>query len=297
MMMQPQRLFVARASRPCLRHGRDAHATAVLLALLLVTPLLSAQSTKPIILNDIGIDQKLGEQVPADLTFTDETGKTVRLGDYFTGEKPVVLTLVYYNCPMLCTMSLNDQTRAMGAMPLNPGDDFVIVTVSFDPREDPDLAAAKKKRYVHEFKKPKAGQAWHFLVGDEANIRRLTEAVGFRYAWDEKFQQYAHAAGLMVLTPQGKLSRYFYGVDYSSKDLRLALVEASEGKIGSPVEQMLLYCFTYDPATGKYSVAVLRLIRAGGIATVVLLGGFVALHLWRDSRRRASLPAASHEMT
>ena len=175
--------------------------------------------------------------------------------------------------------------------------DFEIVTVSFDPREGPDLAAAKKKRYVHEYRKPKAAEAWHFLVGDEANIRALTEVVGFRYAWDEKYQQYAHAAGLIVLTPQGRVSRYFYGVDYSSKDLRLALVEASEGKIGRPVEQMLLYCFTYDPASGKYSLAILRLIRAGGVLTLLLLGSFVAIHLWRDARARRAAAAVATEMT
>jgi protein SCO1/2 len=261
------------------------------ITLILFASLAGAQATKPVILNDIGIDQKLGAQVPLDLTFTDETGKTVRLGDYLNGQRPVVLTLVYYQCPMLCTMSLNDQTRALGAMPLNPGEDFDIVTVSFDPREGPDLAAAKKKRYIHEYKKPGAAKAWHFLVGDETNIRKLTEAVGFRYAWDEKFNQYAHAAGLMVLTPTGKLSRYFYGVDYSSKDLRLALVEASEGKIGSPVEQALLYCFTYDPSTGKYSLAILRLLRAAGVITVLAIASFVAVSLWRDRNRRKHLPA------
>ncbi len=181
--------------------------------------------------------------------------KTVHLSDYL-GKRPVILSLVYYQCPMLCTMSLNDLTRAMGAMPLNPGQDFEIVTVSFDPREGPDLALAKKKRYVHEYKKPGAAAAWHFLSGDEANIQKLTEAVGFRYAWDAKYNQYAHAAGFVVLTPSGKVSRYFYGVDYSSKDMRLARAEASEGKVSHPVESTF-FCTAgfhhYDPSTGKYS--------------------------------------------
>lgn len=250
---------------------------------LALAGMLHAQATRPAILNDIGIDQKLGVQVPADLIFADETGKTVRLGDYF-GKRPIILSLVYFECPMLCTMSLNDLTRAMGAMPLNPGDDFEIITISFDPREMTKLAAAKKKRYVHEYKKPKAGEAWHFLTGDEANIKKLTEVVGFRYAWDDKFDQYAHAAGFIVLTPQGVTSRYFYGVDYSSKDMRLALVEASNGTIGRPVEQILLYCFHYDPATGKYSLAILRLLKVAGTLTAAALGAFIVTNLLRDRR-------------
>ena len=276
--------LVAWASRPC-PHGRDGHATVVLLALLMAST-VSAQATKPVLLNDVGIDQKLGAQIPADLTFTDETGKIVRLSDYFTGQRPIVLSLVYYNCPMLCTMSLNDQTRAMQAMPLNPSTDFEIVTISFDAREGTDLAAAKKKRYIHEYHKPGASAGWHFLTGNEENIRKLTETVGFRYAWDAKYNQYAHAAGLMVLTPSGKISKYFYGVDYSSKDLRLALVEASEGKIGSPVEQMILYCFTYDPATGKYSLAILRLMRVFAVITAVGLATYMIIHFRRDARNR-----------
>ena len=258
---------------------------------LLIASFAHAQTPESGILRDVGIDQKLGVQVPRDLAFTDEAGKTVRLGDYF-GKRPIILSLVYYECPMLCTMSLNDLTRAMGAMPLNPGDDFEIVTVSFDSRESPQLAAAKKKRYVHEYKKPKAGQAWHFLVGDDENIKKLTETVGFRYAWDEKFEQYAHAAGFIVLTPDGVVSRYFYGVDYSSKDMRLALVEASDGRIGRAVEQILLYCFHYDPSTGRYSLAILRLLKVAGIATFAALASFVGINLWRERRNsRCAAPA------
>ena len=261
--------------------------TTSLLLLGLLAASTAAQATKPALLNDVGIDQKLGAQIPADLTFTDETGKIVRLSDYFTGQRPIVLSLVYYNCPMLCTMSLNDQTRAMQAMPLNPSTDFEIVTISFDAREGTDLAAAKKKRYIHEYHKPGAASGWHFLTGNEENIRKLTETVGFRYTWDPKYNQYAHAAGLMVLTPSGKISKYFYGVDYSSKDLRLALVEASEGKIGSPVEQMILYCFTYDPATGKYSLAILRLMRGFAVITAVGLATYMFINFRRDARNRA----------
>lgn len=255
------------------------------LLILLVAAAARAQATQPSILADVGIDQKLDVQVDPNLTFTDNDGHNVHLGDYF-GHRPIVLSLVYYQCPMLCTMSLNDLTRAMGAMPLNPGEDFEIVTVSFDPRETPDLAAAKKRHYVREYHKPHAADAWHFLVGEETNIRKLTDAVGFRYAWDAKFNQYAHAAGFIVLTPDGKTSRYFYGVDYSSKDLRLALVEASRGTISRPVEQILLYCFHYDPSTGRYSLAIMRLIRAGGVVTLLALGGYIALSLRRESLRR-----------
>ncbi len=250
---------------------------------LLFASLLRAQTTQPSLLSRIGIDQKLGAQVPTDLVFTDENGKTVHLSDYL-GKRPVILSLVYYQCPMLCTMSLNDLTRAMGAMPLNPGEDFEIVTVSFDPREGPDLALAKKKRYVHEYKKPGAAAAWHFLSGDEPNIQKLTEAVGFRYAWDEKYNQYAHAAGFVVLTPAGKVSRYFYGVDYSSKDMRLALAEASEGKVSHPVEQILLYCYHYDPSTGKYSLAILRLLKVAAAITAISVGAFLFVNFRRDLR-------------
>ena len=257
----------------------------ILIGFLLAST-LRAQATRPVqspLLNRIGIDQKLGAQVPGNLVFTDETGKTVHFSDYL-GKKPVILSLVYYNCPMLCTMSLNDLTHAMGAMPLNPGDDFEIVTVSFDPREGPDLAMAKKKQYVHEYKKPKAAQAWHFLCGDETNIRKLTDTVGFRYAWDDKYGQYAHAAGFVVLTPKGTVSRYFYGVDYSSKDMRLALTEASQGTIGHPVDAFLLYCFHYDPSTGRYSLAILRLLKVAGAITVLGLGAFLFVNFRRDAR-------------
>lgn len=248
-------------------------------------PKLSPSPDKPnqSLLNDIGIDQKLGAQVSPDLQFTDETGKTVHLSDYL-GKRPVILSLVYYQCPMLCTMSLNDLTRAMGAMPLNPGEDFEIVTVSFDPREGPDLAKAKKNRYVHEYKKPKAGESWHFLTGDEPNIAAITKAVGFRYAWDEKFGQYAHAAGFVVLTPSGKVARYFYGVDYSSKDMRLAITEASENKISRPVEAIILYCYHYDPSTGRYSLSILRLMKILASITALGLGTYMFVNFRRDWR-------------
>ena len=243
-----------------------------------------AQTTQPSILNDVGIDQKLDAQLPADLTFKDENGATVQLGQYF-GKRPMILTLVYYKCPMLCTMVLNDLNRVMGAMPLNLGEQFDIVTVSFDPTETPDLAAKKKHQYVHSYGRPHAEEGWHFLTGDEASIKKLTDTVGFRYAWDPKWQQFAHASGIMVLTPEGKVSKYFYGVEYSALDLRLALTEAGKGKTGSLSEITLLYCFHYDPATGRYSLIVTRFVQLGAILTMATLGTFW-LVMYRHGRKQ-----------
>lgn len=242
-------------------------------------------ASRPSILDDIGIDQKLNAQVSLELPFRDEAGQTVRLGDYFK-DRPVVLALVYYRCPMLCTLVLNGTVRALRAVPLTPGKDFEVVAVSFDPREGSELAAEKKANYLKTYGHPETASGWHFLTGDEASIRKLTDAVGFRYKWDEANKQYAHASAIMVLTPQGKVSKYFYSVEYSSRDLRLALVEASENKIGSRVDQVLLYCYHYDPTTGKYGLAVMNLIRAGGALTLLALGTFIAVSTRRDRRRR-----------
>jgi len=252
-------------------------------------------ATQPAILNDVGIDQKLDAQVPLGATFRDEKGRTVQLKDYL-GKRPVVLALVYYNCPSLCTMVLNELTNCMKLMPTSAGAEFEVLTVSFDPKETPELATEKKFRYLRTYNRPTANAGWHFLTGDEASIRQLTQAVGFRYVWDTKFQQYVHASGIMVLTPQGRVARYFYGVRYDAKDLRLALTEASEGKISSPVERVLLYCFQYDPATGKYSLAIMRLVRAASILTVLVLGSFIIIHVRRDriaARASAATSATS----
>lgn len=245
-----------------------------------------AQQGLPSQLRNVGIDQRLNEQVPLDLTFYDETGKQVRLSDYF-GRKPVVLSLVYYDCPMLCTMILNGMLRSMRAIKLNVNEHFEVVTVSFDPREKPDLAAAKKAEYVKKYRRRGAAEGWHFLTGKEPSIRRLAQAVGFRYAYDPKTGQYAHASGIMILTPGGKLARYLYGIEYDARDLRLALVEASAGKIGTPVDQVLLYCFHYDPATGKYSLLIMKVIRVAGTATVLALAMFMFVMLRRDRRKRS----------
>jgi protein SCO1/2 len=244
-----------------------------------------AQSELPPQLQGVRIDQKLGNQVPLDLVFRDEHGRRVRLGEYF-GTRPVILVLAYYRCPMLCTQVLNGLVHSLWEVGLDMGDDFEVVTVSFDPRETPKLAAAKKMAYLDRYRKPGAAEGWHFLTGEQPAIQRLTEVVGFRYRYDAVKDQFAHASGIMVLTPRGKIARYFYGIDYSARDLRLGLVEASDNKIGSLADQFLLACFHYDPTTGKYGVAVMTFVRLGGVLTVLALGTFIVVQ-WRRERRRA----------
>ncbi len=245
------------------------------------------QSTEqPEIFREIGVDQKLDNQVPMNLEFTDEHGKKVTLADY-AGDRPIVFNLVYYGCPMLCGQVLNGLTRSLKMLkdvPMLPGKDFEIVTLSFDPRETPELALEKKQNYVKEYDQPGAAEHWHWLTGNEENIKKVTDAVGFRYAWDEKQQQFAHASVVFLLTPDGKVSRYFFGIEYSPKDLRLGLTEASDGKIGGPVEKILLLCYHYDATLGKYSMLVMRLIQVGGIITLLGIGSFMFLMLRRDYR-------------
>ncbi len=226
------------------------------------------------VLEKVDFEQFLGRQIPLDLRFRDEQGAEVTLGQYFQ-DRPVILSLTYYECPMLCSIVLNGLTSALRALPFDLGKEFVAVNVSFNPRETPEEASTKKAKYLAEYRRPGAEAGWHFLTGEEDSIRRLTEAVGFRYAWDERSQQYAHAAGIVLLTPQGKIARYFYGVEFAPRDLRFGLIEASQGKIGSPVDKLLLFCFHYDPATGTYSAWVLNAIRAGGVLTLLGLGLFL----------------------
>ncbi|HWE01282.1 MAG TPA: SCO family protein [Tepidisphaeraceae bacterium] len=263
-------------------------------ACLLCASLASAQVPAPIktgpvggppILRDVGIVSHEGDSIPFDLLFTDEKGRPVRLAQYF-GRRPIILALVYYRCPMLCTMVLNDLTRAMNSLTMQAGDQFDVLAVSFDPSETPALAAAKKEQYQRAYRRPHAEEGMHFLTGPQESISRLTNAVGFRYAWDPKFQQWAHSSGLVILTPDGHISRYFYGIDYAPNDLRLALAEAGEKKISRSVStRVLLYCFHYDPSTGKYGLAVMRMIQTGGIITLVLLGGSIWLTVRRDRKR------------
>jgi protein SCO1/2 len=269
----------------------------LLVAALVLAPLpIASAAPGPSVLKDVGIDQKLDVQVPADLMFHDEDGRDVRLGDYF-GKRPIVLALVYYKCPMLCTMVLNDLTKSMNSMKMNCGEQFDVLTVSFDPNETPTLAAEKKRQYIRAYRRPHAEEGWHFLTGSQASIESLTRTVGFRYAWDPKYQQYAHASGLILLTPEGKTSRYFYGIDYAPSDLELSLAEASHGKVTSVGDQILLFCFHYDPTTGRYSLMVSRLIAAGGVLTVLSLGSYMLLMFHRDRARHGTLVEGSARTT
>ncbi len=240
---------------------------------------------EPADLKKVAFDQKLNAQIPLDAPFRDETGQTVTLGDYFNKGRPVVLSLVYYDCPMLCTLVLNGLSGAMKGMSLNPGSDYDVVTVSFNPAETPALAAAKKKTYIQRYGHPEAASAWHFLTGEQASIDRLTQAVGFHYVYDPQTKIYAHATGIMIVTPDGHISKYLYGIDYAPRELRLALVDASSGRIGNAVDQVLLYCYHYDPSTGKYGLVVLNVIRLAGGATLVVLGSFIAVMVARERRR------------
>lgn len=225
---------------------------------------------RPELLKDVGIDQKLNDQIPLDLTFRDEHGKPVQLRQFF-GQKPVILSLVYFNCPMLCTQVLNGLTSSLKLQSLDAGKDFNVLTVSIDPTDKPLIAEARQEMYTGMYGRAGAAQGWRFLTGDDPQIKQLASAVGFRYAFDADSKQYAHASAIMVLTPEGKISRYLYGISYPSRDLRLALVEASEGKIGTPVDSILLFCYHYDPHTGKYGLLISRVIQAGGGLTVLLL--------------------------
>ena len=239
------------------------------------------------LLEDVRYDQKLDAQVPLDLLFRDEHGTAVTLGQFF-GKRPVILALVYYECPMLCSQVLNDLVAALRVLSLNPGQEFDVVAVSFNERETPGLAAVKKAGYMERYGRPGTERGFHFLTGSEAEIAQLTETVGFKYAWDADIKQYAHAAGIVVLTPDGRVSKYFYGLEYSPRDLRLGLVEAADRKIGTPVDTLLLYCYHYDPTTGKYGLAAMRAVQGGGLLVVAAMVTFW-IAMWRRSRRTPPL--------
>ena len=253
---------------------------AALIACLLFAGSLCATSRQdsaavtPPQLQGVGIDQRLNNQVPLDLKFRDETGQTVTLGSYF-GKKPVILSLVYYTCPMLCSMAENGLLNALRDVKFNIGEQYEVVTVSIDPTDTPEMAMGKKGVYVGLYGRPAAKHGWHFLVGDDPEIRALAGAVGFHYNYMPDTKQYAHATGIIVVTPQGKVSRYFYGIQYPARDIRLALVEASSEKIGNPVDAVLLYCCQYDPHTGKYSVAVAHVLKIAGAITILCMGTLI----------------------
>jgi protein SCO1/2 len=231
----------------------------------------------PPALSKVGIDQRLNEQVPLDLQFTDEQGQAVRLGDYFHSGRPVVVSLVYYDCPMLCGEVMQGMASTFKALQFTPGKEFEVVTLSIDPREKPELAAAKKKTFIGVLDRPEAASGWHFLTGERPQIDALANALGWHYHYDPKLDQFAHPAGIMLLTPQGKISQYYYGIEYSARDMRLGIIQASQNKIGSLTDQVLLYCYHYDPRSGKYGPVVMNIVRLAGGVTVLVLGGFLVL--------------------
>jgi protein SCO1/2 len=247
-------------------------------------------SAKVDLLQDIRFDQRLDEQVPVDLLFRDEHGATVRLGDYF-GKRPIVLALVYYECPMLCSQVLSGLVSALGVLRFDAGREYDVVAVSFNPREGPGLASGKKRSYMERYTRPGTDAGVHFLTGPPESIARLTASVGFQYAWDEETRQYAHAAGVVVLTPAGRVSKYFYGIEYSPRDLRLGLVQASAQTIGTPVDSLLLYCYHYDPTTGTYGLMTMTLVRIGGVLTILALVTFWVV-MWRRERHLAHMAGA-----
>jgi protein SCO1/2 len=230
----------------------------------------------------VRVDQRLNAQLPLDTIFRDENGKAVRLGDFFDGKRPVILNLVYYRCPMLCPVGTAALVDSISNIKFDLGSEYQIVTVSFDPTDTPKEATEKKRMYVKRYGREGAGDGWHFLTGSQQSITELVDAVGFRYFWDEQKKQFAHGSSLVVLTPGGRVARYIYGIEFPARDLRLALVEATDNRIATPTDQFLLLCYHYDPATGRYSRVAMNVVRAGGVATVLGLGGFVFLMIRRD---------------
>ncbi len=281
----------AASPRPGCTGPRKAAAVAALVAAaaMVCAPPTDAQprpmATK--VFNEVGIEQRLGDQIPLDLEFTDERGETVELGKYF-GERPVVLSLVYFKCQMLCPQVLEGMTGTFRTLDdMNIGREFDVLSVSFDHREGPADAVERKKKYIDQYDRPGAAEHWNFLTGDSLSIAKLADAVGFLYLYDEKTGQFAHASGLMVATPEGKLSRYLYGIEYKADDLRFSLMDASHEEIGSAVDKLLLLCYHYDPATGKYGLVVTNLLRAGGVLAILIVGGFMWINIRRERRKSA----------
>jgi protein SCO1/2 len=284
-----------------IRKGWQGAAAVMALGATLLAPSLVAQVSRydekqmapvsdkpPDILSKVGIAQRLNEQLPLSLTFTDDAGKQVQLASYF-GKKPAILALVYYQCPMLCSEELNGLTSALQMVSFVPGKDFSVIVISIDPTETTDLAAAKKRGYLKRYGHPETAAGWHFMTGTQENIDAVTKAVGFGYVKipgpDGRLTQFAHASAIQIVTPEGKLAQYYMGVEYSPKDLRLGLVEASANRIGSPVDNILTYCYHYDPQTNKHSLIVARVVQLGGLITLLLLGGFMLVMFRRDVRK------------
>jgi protein SCO1/2 len=240
-------------------------------------------SLKPEQLKEVTFKQRLNQQLPLDAPFKDEYGRDVTLGRYFNEKRPVILAFVYYTCPMLCTQVMNGISSSLRALTFTAGEDFDVVLVSFDPRDNAAAAAEKKRTHLKYWASESTSGGWHFLTGDEKTIRRVADAAGFNYRWDAATQQFAHVSGVLVATPDGKLARYFYGVEYSPKELRMALVESGQGHIGSPIDELLLYCYHYDPESGRYGVMIMNLVRAAGVLTVASMVGFIVMMRRRET--------------
>jgi protein SCO1 len=257
---------------------------AALFSLFASLPALSDEKI-PTELQEIGIDENVGQKIDLTLPFRDETGQNVTLKNYFDGQKPVLLYLVYYGCPNLCTMVLNGGIESMKGITWNPGENYEVVAISIDSREKPELAREKKAAYLKEFGRPETGKGWHFLTGDEPSVAAITKQIGFRYKWDEESQQFAHGSAIFVLTPEGKISRYLFGIQYPPRDLKFAMLEASQGKTGSFMDRIVLFCFRYDASTKKYVLLAERIMTAGGALTLLVMG-FIFSRFWKHERTR-----------
>ena len=265
-------------------YGQEGESSPAVMKDIGTGPGLDASAT-PEILKHVGIEQKIGASLPLDLEFNDESGTPVRLGSYF-GDKPVILTLVYYDCPMLCTEVLNGLNRSLAPLNYSIGEEFEVVTVSFDPRETPTLASQKKAVYTQRYGRPGTKEGWHFLTGDAPAIDALTETVGFNYVYDEAEGQFVHGSAIMIVSPKGTVSHYFFGIEYPSEDIRLAVIESSEEKLGNVFDQIMLYCFNYDPEQGRYGVAIMNAMRVAGLVTLLAMGSFMVVMIRRDRRRK-----------
>jgi protein SCO1/2 len=249
----------------------------------------ASASTMPEPLREIGFDQNIGQQLPLDTAVVDESGRVTPIGRYF-GSRPVVLVFAYYSCPMLCSQVVNGLASSVDVLSLQPGRDFEVVVVSFDPRDTPAAAATKKTQYLERYTNERAGAASHFLTASQASIEQLTKAAGFRYVWDKQTQQFAHPTGIIVVTPDGRVARYLFGIEYGPRDLRFAVVEASAGRVGNVADTLLLYCYHYDPMTGRYGLVIMRTLRVAGASTVLALGAFVVVMIRREKRGRPGAP-------
>jgi protein SCO1/2 len=277
------------------------HAIFGIFALLLSANAASAQAVPsgtgpaagnmPSVLENVGFQPQLNARLPLDLAFRDEAGGDVQLREYFTA-KPVLLALVYYGCPMLCNQTEQGVVGALRMLSFNPGRDYQVVFVSFDPRESPDMAAQKKESAMTHFRRPETASGWHFLTGRKESIDALTKGANFRYSFDQKSNLFAHASGILLLTPDGRISRYFYGVEYPARDIRLGLVDASAGKIGTPIDRALLFCYQYDPTSARYSASILRIIRFGGVLTMLAVVAGILIFRRRDIAARTKLEGA-----